>query len=179
MKGGGIPAEAVAQLKAMNMDKMVVISRPDKKVMYMIYPGLKSYVETALPDVATNEFKLETSELGKETVDGHACAKQKAVVTDSEGKKHEATVWKAADLKGVPVKIVQTEPNATITMTFKNVSTSKPAASLFEVPAEGTKYENPMALMQAAMQKQAGGGPGGLPSAPAPEAARTPRRPQQ
>jgi len=183
MKGGGIPPEAVAQMKTMGMDKTVVISRPDKKVTYVIFPALKSYVENPTVDAGVADLKMETTELGKETVAGRACVKQKAVVTDKEGKMHEATLWKAADVKDLPVKIEQTEGGSTITMTFKNHSVGKPAASLFDPPAQGAKYDNMMALMQGAMQKQAGGAPGSAPAgaaaAPAPGAPATPRRPQQ
>ena len=179
MKGGNIPEGVVSQMKAMSMDKIVVVSRPDKKTMYMIYPGLKSYLENPLPDNLTTDLKVETTELGKETVVGHACAKQKAVVTDAQGKQHEATVWRASDLKGIPVKITQVEGNTTTTMTFKDINQAKPVASLFEVPADGTKYESPMALMQGAMQKQLGGVPGAVPVAPPPTSPSAPRRPSQ
>ena len=154
MKGGGMPPGAAAQMKAMGMDKMVIISRPDQKLTYLVYPGLKSYVANPADADTTDELKMETTDLGKETFQGHACVKLKAVVTDKEGKKHEATVWKAADLKDLPVKIVQIEENVTITMTLKNVSLGQPEAKLFEAPSEGTKFDNVMALMQSAMQKQ-------------------------
>jgi len=176
MKGGGIPADAVTQMKAMGMDKMVIVSRPDKKLTYMVYPSLKSHLETPAAGDTLSEFKMETTDLGNETLDGHACVKQKAVVTDAEGKKHEATVWKAADLKDLPIKIIQNEQNTLITMTLKNVSLSKPEASLFEVPAESAKYENIMALMQGAMQKQLGGLPAGAASLAPPPA---PGKPQK
>lgn len=180
--GGGFPADALSQMKAMHMDKTAVISRPDKKMTYVLFPVLKSYLENPPSEDEANasELKLETTDLGKETVAGHACVKQKAVVTDKAGKQHEATLWKAADVKDLPVKIEQTEGGATITLTFKNHNLAKPAASLFAPPADSTKCENMMALMQGAMQKQAGGAPGGLPAAPAaPEPDRAPRRPQQ
>jgi len=42
--------EAAAQMKAMGMDKMIAISRPDKKVTYLVYPGLNAYLEMPLKD---------------------------------------------------------------------------------------------------------------------------------
>ena len=39
-KGGAMNAEMAPQLKQMGMDRMVMVSRPDLKVNYMIYPGL-------------------------------------------------------------------------------------------------------------------------------------------
>ena len=90
IKGGNMPPQAAAQMKQMGMDKMITISRPDKNTTCMIYPGLQAYVENPIQDAdaakPASDFKSETTELGKETVDGHACVKNKVVVTDSSGK---------------------------------------------------------------------------------------------
>jgi outer membrane lipoprotein-sorting protein len=166
MKGGNLPPEAAAQMKSMGMDQNVTISRPDKNLFYLILPGMQSYVEMPLPKgnraPTDGDFKVETSELGKDTVDGHPCVKNKYVVTDNEGVKHTSTVWNATDLKNFPVKIQTTESGDEITMHFKNVSLAKPAASAFEAPAGYTKYDNMQALMQQQMMK-AMGGAGGMP----------------
>ncbi len=69
-----IPAGALDQMKSMGLDQITTISLPEKKLLYLVYPGLKSYVENPLPGagVGTNQdFKVTTTELGKETVDGH------------------------------------------------------------------------------------------------------------
>jgi hypothetical protein len=168
-KGAGIPPEATAQMKAMGMDKMTIISRPDQKANYMVYPGLKAYAVMANqdPDAAKLEadFKLETTEAGKETVDGHACVKSKAVVTDDTGKKHEYTVWNATDLKNFPIKIESTEQGNNVTMSFKDVKFAKPEAAQFDPPADFKKYDNMMAMMQEEVMKRMGGGMGGPPPA--------------
>jgi len=181
MKGAGIPAEALPQLKAMGMDKTVVISRPDRNVIYTIFPSLKGYMENPGSEEKDPDLKLVAKDAGKETVAGHACTKQTMVVTDKQGKTHEAVVWRSAEVKNLPVKIEQTETAASgttkVTMTFKNHNAAKPAAALFEPPADGTKYSDPMAMMQGAMQRQSAGGGTGGSSPPAAETA--PRRPQQ
>ena len=119
-----IPPAASAQMKSMGLDQMVMVTRPDKKVAYLVYPGMQSYVQTVLTDAestATNgDYKMETTELGKETVDGHPCVKNKVVVTGKDGGRHESTVWNAKDLKNFPVKIQATDADATTTtMLFK------------------------------------------------------------
>src|SRR5438093_6855031 len=43
-KGTAIPEAAVAQAKMMGMDRIFAIVRTDKKVVYNVFPGLKSYV---------------------------------------------------------------------------------------------------------------------------------------
>jgi uncharacterized protein DUF4412 len=173
MKGGPMPPGAAEQIKAMGMDKMVVISRPEKKMSYMIYPNLQSYAEMAIedPDAAKTaaDFKIETTALGKETIDGHACVKNKAIVTDGKGEKHESTVWNATDLKNFPVKIETSEEGTKIVMVFKDVKLAKPAATSFEPPTDYKKYDNMMTMMQEQVMKRmggprgAGGGMGGPP----------------
>lgn len=167
MKGGKMPPQAAAHMKSMGMDKMVMIARPDKKVGYQIYPGMQAYVENPLPAqetaAAPTDFKIELTELGKETLDNHPCIKNKAVVTDKEGAKHESTIWNATDLKNFPVKIEQTENGTKVTMLFHDVSLSKPDATLFDPPTDATKYDSMQAMMQQVMMKRFGGGLPGQP----------------
>jgi hypothetical protein len=171
MKSSKMPPQAAEQMKQMGMDKMVAIARPDKKVSYLIYSGLQAYVENPIqdPDAAKSEadYKIETTELGKDTVDGHACVKNKVVVTDKEGKAHESTVWNATDLKKFPVKVETTEGGMTVTMLFKDVKLAKPDAGQFDPPSGFKKYDSMMAMMQQEMMKRMGGGagtpPGGQP----------------
>lgn len=165
MKGGKMGPEAAAQMKSIGMDRMIMISRPDKKSGYQVYPGMQAYVENPLPaqEAATSasDFKVETTELGKETVDNHPCVKNKAVVTDKEGTKHESTVWNATDLKNFPIKIEHLENGTKVTMLFHDVSLTKPAAGLFDPPTDATKYDSMQSMMQQVMMKRFGaGGPG-------------------
>jgi len=157
------PADA-AQMKSMGLDQMITLSRPDKKTACLIYPGMQSYVENPIPESESNsakdDYKVETAELGKDTVDGHPCVKNKVTVTGKDGVKHESTVWNATDLKNFPVKIQTSEAGNNVTMLYKNVSLTKPAASAFEVPSDYTKYDSIQVMMQAEMMKKMGGGMG-------------------
>ena len=165
-----LPPGAAAQMKSMGLDQMVTISLPEKKSVLLIYPGLQSYVDNPLPAAATNlNFKVTTTELGKETVAGHPCMENRVFVTDAKGATNEFTVWNATDLKNFPVKISRTGPEADVTMLFTDVSLTKPAASLFEPPAGYARYDNVQTMMQTEMMKKMGGGmglpPGGTPPA--------------
>jgi len=163
-KSSQIPPGAGAQMKSIGMDKIVSISRPDKKVTYLIYPGLQAYTEAAIQDPEAvkpeSDFKIETSELGEETVDSHPCVKNKAIVSDKEGRKHEATTWNATDLKNFPVKIEHAEQGATNTLVFKDIKLSKPDAGLFDPPTDSTKYASMQEVMQQVMLKRFGAGQG-------------------
>ncbi|MGB7749178.1 MAG: hypothetical protein WBN75_18045 [Verrucomicrobiia bacterium] len=161
MKSGNLSPDTAEQMKAMGMDSMVMISRPDKKISYLIYPGLQAYAANPMQDreatAATANYKVETTELGKDTVDGHPCVKTKFIVTDDQGTKHESVVWNATDLKKFPVKIETVQQGRTMTMLFKDVNLAKPEASLFEPPSDYTKYDSLQAMMQAVMMKRMGG----------------------
>ena len=161
IKGGKIPAGAAEQMKAMGMDNLVAITRPDKKLNYLIYPGLTAYTESEAKDAestdAASKYKVETTEVGQETLDGHACVKNKIVVTDDKGKTHESLVWNATDLKKFPIKIETTEEGSKILLLFKDIKLAKPEDALFAPPAAFKKYDNMMALMQEEIMKRAGG----------------------
>ena len=153
MMSSRMTPQAVQQMKNMGMDKTIMISRPDLKVTYQVFPGMQAYVENPMmnaagADAQTNDLKVETTELGKETIDGHPCTKNKVTVTDKEGKKYESTVWNATDLKNFPVKIETTsEQGMKMIMAFKDVSLAKPDAAQFAPPSDFTKASNMMELI--------------------------------
>lgn len=168
IKGNRMSPEMAAQMKQMGMDSMVMVTRPDKKVSYIIYSGLEAYVESPLQNSDASkpesDFKVETTELAKETVDGHPCIKNKVVVTDKDGKKLEATVWNATKLKKFPVKIETVESGNNVVMLYKEIKLAKPAANQFDPPSGFTKYENMQTMMQQIIMKRFGEGQGlGLP----------------
>jgi hypothetical protein len=168
-KGSRMPPGMAEQMKAMGMGEMVVISRPEKKLTYLIYPGLKSYAETEMSaeDAGgdASKMKVETTKLADETVDGQACVKNKVVVTDEDGHANEFTVWNSDALKKFPVQIEKTEKNTTVVMRFKDVKFERPDATSFDAPAGMTRYDNMQALMQGAMMKALGGAGGAAPGA--------------
>jgi len=161
-KGGMMTPETAASMRSMGLDQTIVISRPDKGAAYQIYPGMQAYVETAVSDNeaggTTNDFKLEMTELAKETMDGHPCVKAKAVVTSKDGTKYESLVWKATDLKQFPIRIERTEGRMNVIMMFKEINLSKPGPELFDLPTGTTKYDSMQAMLQAVLLKRMGGG---------------------
>lgn len=161
VRSGSIPPEAAEQMKAMGMGNMILISRPDKKFVYMIYPGMKAYTENETKDLedakAADKWKLEATELARETVAGHPCVKNKVIVTDDKGEKHESTVWNATDLKNFPVKIEAAERGTPVTMTFKDIKLAKPDSALFDPPKDFKRYADMQSLFQEEMMKRLGG----------------------
>jgi len=164
LKNGKMTQKNAAQMKQMGMDKVIAISRADKSSSYTVYPGLQAYVENASqdPDAAkpASDFKIDITELGKESVGGHDCVKNKVIVTSSPGQTHESTVWNASDLKKFPVKIVTGEGGKEVTLLFKDVQLGPPDAAQFDPPADFKKYESMMTMMQQEMMKRMGAGRG-------------------
>ncbi len=156
MKGGMMSPDAAAMIKSTGMDKMHMLITPEQKSTVIIYPGLQSYASVPISEDELGEARVETTELGKETVDGHPCVKRKLASTDSKGKTHEAFVWSATDLNGFPVKMQMKEKKQNVLITFKAPSLEKPDAKLFEMPAGYTKYDSVPAMMQGAMMKMLG-----------------------
>ena len=109
VKGTKLPAQTGAQLKAFGMAEMTLISRPDTKTSYIVYPGLQSFVEQPqkAQEVAVQNaaYKTESTDLGKETFEGRDCARKKVILTDDKGQKFEYLVTTTADSRGFPVKI--------------------------------------------------------------------------
>jgi len=172
MTGSKMPPHAMDQMKAMGMDQMVSITRNDTKNVYMIYPGLQSYAKLTAPDASqsTNDYQIETTELGKETLDGHACVKNKYVVTNTKTTESISMIaWLASDLKNYPIKLEINSADSTrghkmptvTVMHFVDINTAKPDASLFEPPVGYHAYLNVQAMMQTEMMKKMGGGANG------------------
>jgi hypothetical protein len=167
MRSASMPPGTAERMKEMGMDSIITITRPDLKLAYFVYPGLNSYAqmpaEQSSASVNPDDFKVESTELGKEAVGGHDCTKNKVTVTDKEGAQHEFTVWQASDLKDFPVKVVTNEGGKPATILFNDIAFAKPAASLFDPPSGYTKYDSVPAMMQAEMMKKRGGGAGAPP----------------
>jgi outer membrane lipoprotein-sorting protein len=147
--------ETMNEMAEMGLDRMVTLTRPDKKTTYIIYPGMSAYCE-APKTVATRTDavpKIERTELGKETIDGHPCVKSKVLITDADGKTSELTVWTATDLNDFPIKSEMADKDGTVGTHFKDIKLAKPDPALFELPANYTRYNSVQEMMMQSMQK--------------------------
>ena len=163
VEGGRMSPLVAEQMKAAGMSEVVLITRPDKKVTYMQYPGLKSYAEMPVrdennPDTA-KKSKVEKTKVGEESLAGYACVKHQIVVTDEQGKTHEGTTWNARDLRGFPVVIETSQKGAKVTLLFSDVKFGNPPSSSFEPARDFQKYDDVRTMMREAMIKLLGGTP--------------------
>jgi Domain of unknown function (DUF4412) len=166
MTGDALPPEALAQMKAMGMDKMVSISQNEQKTLYVIYPNLHAYTKMQEPGTSgqTNSVTIKSVDLGKETVDGHSCVKKQYSLTDpTTGQTLTMTLWTATDLKNIPLQVQQETPGNGgsgtnfMTMHYTDINVTPPDASLFTAPAGYTPYSDVQTMMQNEMMKKMGG----------------------
>jgi hypothetical protein len=155
MRNKQAPPGYATALKQMGMAQVTSIIRPDKKLIYIVYPDQKCYLTMSLPteNADEKEPKIQKTALGKETIDNHPCVKNQVVLSDDKGQSLEATTWNATDLKDFPVQIQTTEKDQTSIMHFRDVRFEKPDPALFEPPADYQKYKDQQELLTAIMKK--------------------------
>jgi hypothetical protein len=151
----GLPA----MLRQMGMAQVVSIIRPDKKTVYVIYPDQKAVLNVPLPNDGSKdgkEPKVEKTPLGKETIDGHPCVKNKVLIKSENDKPLEAITWNATDLKDFPVQVEITDEGNISVIHFKEVQFVKTDAKQFDAPAGFTEYKTEEQLKEAVMRKMQG-----------------------
>jgi hypothetical protein len=140
-----LPANMISVMKEKGMERIVTIFRPDQKVTLLIYPGPKTYQAMPLAkgesDAIEKGFQVEKTVLGKETIDGHACVKNKVVVKNQQGAVLRATTWNAPDLKDLPIRVEMKKEENTVIITFKQIEFAKPDIKRFDVPADYAKMQ--------------------------------------
>lgn len=152
-----VPPGMGAALKKIGMSEVVSIIRPDKKVLYVIYPDQRVMMSMGLPkeDYEGSDKAPEVTKtpIGKETIDGHPCVKNRAVISDQSGHTVEATTWDATDLKNLPIQIETQEKDSTSMVRFRQIDFARPDSALFEPPAGYKQYDNAEDLKLEVMKR--------------------------
>lgn len=160
MKSDRMPPQAAAQMKAFGLSQITSVTKADAKVVYLIYPGLQSYVEmpVSAEDQSISKAETKTEKLGEETINGFECVKNKTTIS-YDGKSEEILAWNAKKLNDFPVRVVYSDGGQKVTMDYKDIKQEKPDAKLFTTPAGFTKYDNVQQMLQAGMMKKFGAPP--------------------
>ena len=128
----------LASLKQAGMTRIVSVFRPDKQCTFVIYPGVQSYLSIPLAkgesEALEKALKVERTPAGNETIDGHACVKNKVIVRGEKGAALEAVTWNAADLKDFPVQIEMKAKQSTVRIRFTQVKLVSVDSKQFELP---------------------------------------------
>lgn len=127
------------------------IMRPDKKLMWIIMPQQKAYMEMPLsqeaqekmmllPENAKNTMKM----VGADTINGYACNKYETVMTH-QGKAMKVFTCIAPDL-GLPIHIMSED--GSFSMEYRDIKPGQVEDALFEPPQGYNKMKMPGGLPQ-------------------------------
>lgn len=127
--------------------KAISIMRVDKKVIWMVMPEEKMYMEMPFGPqeqvmASKVEGEVERKLVGTDTIDGHPSEKY-LITYKSQGQTHKVYQWIAKDLK-FPIKTEAVDGKWS--MEFKNVRLGSQAANLFEIPQGYQKFDMPMGI---------------------------------
>jgi hypothetical protein len=134
----------------MEVPGSITITRIDKKVVWILMPKDKMYMEQPFDPgkvVATSEKisgEIERKLIGQEIIDGRMTNKYQ-IVYNQDGKRETIFQWIAVGLN-IPVKIAAGDNSWT--MEYKNIKIGKQSDALFEVPADYQKFSYQMPSMK-------------------------------
>lgn len=143
--------DALAQMKPLGLDQVVSIIQPEQRTTLVVFPKLRAFVKLDMPPNESEAFlkraKIGRTTVGKEKMEGHPCVKQRVVITDDAGKKSEATVWAATDLRNFPVCVTTRENEGTVVIRFRQIQFTRAEAGKFEPPTGYTECADMQVLM--------------------------------
>lgn len=123
----------------------ITILRLDKKVVWVILPWERTYMEEPLKPKWPGQFiqippdAKQKRLMGSERVLGYDAEKYEVAVSGREGLEKQ-TFWVAAKL-GVPIKVEI--PSRKFTMEYRNITERSMADRLFEIPPGYQKVTTP------------------------------------
>ena len=129
------------------VSRVTLISRGDRKTGYTLYPNVKKYLVHTENGERGERPKVEKTNAGSETIDGHLCDKFKVTVTYKDGKAEEGFIWNARDLGGMTIRSEVENRDVKVTTDLRNIVLKSSPPSVFEVPAGYTQAKDAMELM--------------------------------
>jgi hypothetical protein len=149
-------------------DKMIMITRRDKKVAWTLMPSEKMYMEMSLDQASaqakddTSKYKIEQTVVGPESLNGVNTTKSKIIMTGPKGEKMGGFMWATKD--NIVVKMDAIAIDKKDKYRFKteltDLKVGKQDSKLFEVPAGYEKMGMPSfgALLGGDDKEKAGSG---------------------
>jgi len=130
-------------------DKMIMITRHDKKVAWTLMPSEKMYMEASIAQAKSKEdlssYKIEQTVIGPETVNGVSTTKSKIIMTGPKGEKMGGFMWTTKE--NIVVKMdaiaIDKKQKHRFKTELTNLKVGKQDPKLFEVPAGYQKMSIP------------------------------------
>lgn len=138
-------------------EKQHIITRLDRKVLWIVMPGQKMYIERSIdaPKEGQSsrdikECDIHRKESGKETVNGIVATKSAVEVSCPDGARYSGDIWESKE--GIVVKMDVTAKGekstaAQIRSELKNLKVGKQDPALFEVPSGFQQMKMPFGMM--------------------------------
>lgn len=132
-------------------EKEIVIFRPDKKVVWFLQPGKKTYMKVSQriiigvddPAVRARMKRIGTmKKLGTAKLNGYTC--NKIQWSTKSGAKYVLTEWTSDKLK-IAVKSEFKEPSGVSSVEYKNIKEGGVSDSVFELPKGYKRVQTPTA----------------------------------
>jgi outer membrane lipoprotein-sorting protein len=123
----------------------ITVVRPDKKVVWVILPQERTYMELPLKGRLPGQFiqmppdAVQKRPLGKETINGYETEKYQVSVRSGEGVEFQ-TIWVAPKL-GMPLKLVVERRRFSVE--YRDIREGKQADRWFALPAGFQKLASP------------------------------------
>lgn len=153
-------------------DGGVMIFRFDSKVLWILMPSEKMYMENSMAggqrpqrdDPA--QWTYEDTAMGEETLNGIRVTKYKTIATSTDGKKYGGFSWRTREGISIKQDLLYKEGNNKKRMLIEltNVQIGRQDPRLFEIPEGFTKFDMG-GMMGGMMGRQGMGQPMGEPPA--------------
>jgi hypothetical protein len=162
-------------------DGGIQIFRYDTKVMWILMPSEKMYMEHSMTGGQkqqndSSQWTYEDTAMGEETLNGMKVTKYKTIATSTDGKKYGGFSWRTREGINLKQDLLYKEGNEKKRMLIElsNLQIGRQDPQLFEIPKDFTKFDMG-GMMGGMMGRQGMGQPM---SEPPPNRAQGQGRPQ-
>jgi len=140
------PAKERRETLTSSGDGSVQIFRYDSKVMWMLMPSQKMYMEHQMGKNKGNDpsqWEFEETVMGEEVLNDMKVTKYKTIATSTDGKKYGGFSWRTKEGISLKSDLLYKEGNEKKRMMteLKNVKIGKQDSKLFEIPEGYTKFD--------------------------------------
>ena len=146
IRSAQLSPNARAAVRQVNGEQFVVLTRADQKANYLVLTGAQACLQQPLPPLRLSSANPHAA---TERIDGRICSKERLRAVQSGGTTNDVVVWRAKDLKNLPVQIQFTDSGETIQVRFRDISVRSISTERFRIPGGLAKYSSVEDLVQS------------------------------
>ncbi len=122
---------------------------------FLLSDALQGYAPIASEVQFTNVVQQAgLPSAGERTIDGHRCQAQEEVVQSDNGLSTTVHIWRATDLKGLPLRLESASDSTQTALELSNVQFMAMRSSLFQPPDGFTPYDSPESMVNEFMARE-------------------------